>query len=424
MPEGKSALNVWIFHPYGGPPGVGRFERQINLARATQSGSVKNTVFFASWHHINGQAVEETSRDERGVNYIPIPCRQYTGNGVGRILNMLDFDLGVRSYFREECAEGKTGAPDVIVASSPHPFVYTAAAFVRKKTNARVVLEVRDLWPESLTAFAGVGSLHPVVVLFRWMMKMAYRGADAVVSVLPGSKKYLQENGCQKVVLEVPNGISVSEVDRRLALSLDVAHKDAISPLKASGKILIGYCGAMGPPNSLGQLVDLQHYVASNGLKVNYHFLLIGEGNYKEELQNCRRQFDDPIFTILPSLPKPEVPSWLNQMDAGVVFWEDRPLYRHGVSPNKVWEYFAVSIPVLWVGNTRYDPVKESGGGFSLLPNDPEALHRQLETMIEEKSNFPALGGRGRKYAEKKADWAILGQQYLSLYADLQGQGE
>src|SRR3546814_20361300 len=79
--------------------------------------------------------------------------------------------------------------------SSPHPDAFPATHRIARHVGARSVFEVRDLWPLSLVELAGVRPSHPLVRATAWLERYAYRHADAVVSLLPETARYMQEKG-------------------------------------------------------------------------------------------------------------------------------------------------------------------------------------------------------------------------------------
>ena len=191
--------NIWYCHPYAGGPDFGNSSRAFYLAECWERMQRKVTVFSSSWHHLMGEDQGYSGvRVFSGVRYYFIKARKYQGNGVGRLLNMLDYCLGLLRH-----ADGFArdfGAPDMLVVSSPHPYAFLAGYVLANKWNAKLVFEVRDIWPLSLTELAGVPRWHPLVLFSAWVERFAYRHAHAVVSLLPGAKNHMVERDRKSVV--------------------------------------------------------------------------------------------------------------------------------------------------------------------------------------------------------------------------------
>ncbi len=411
---------IWLLHHYGGPPDSGRFARASALGRVLARTGFRVRVFYASNHHLNPEVGIGTSLEQDGVEYVAISCRPYRGNGLARILNMRDFAHGI---IREAKRCSMADAPDVVVASLPHPWVASAALRVKKRFGTKFVLEIRDIWPESLMQLAGVSPYHPFVVWVRYLIGRAYRHCDGVVSVLPEALGYFRERvGRERNIpmAVVPNGTWISEPSFEKSSELDDIHREAIQAARDAGEVVIGYTGAMGPPNALQSLIDLQSWWNARGEKAPYRFLLVGEGPQREELEKVAAQAPYPIFDVLPRLKKSMVREFLNQVDAGFIAWNSVPLYRYGVSPNKIWDYFLARRPVLWAGNVGANPVEQSGAGLVCLTTDPESLHELCIRFMElDPSEYEAMGDRGTKYLREHGDWDLLGRKFGNFLSEL-----
>ena len=119
---------------------------------------------------------------------------------------------------------------------------------------------------------------------------------------------------------------------------------------------------------------------------------------------------------FLPAVSKNVVPALLREMDALYIGWQNKPIYRFGVSPNKVFDYMMASKPVIHSVNASNDVVAESGCGITVPPENPEAIAeaiRQLAFMSENQRE--ELGQRGRNYVLKHHDYRVLAQRFLEV---------
>ena len=83
--------------------------------------------------------------------------------------------------------------PDVVIATSPQLLVGLSGWLVARRKRVPFVFEVRDLWPESLTA-VGMGDADSL--LQRCLARIAgflYQRSDHVVVVTPAFEDYLVE---------------------------------------------------------------------------------------------------------------------------------------------------------------------------------------------------------------------------------------
>jgi len=98
------------------------------------------------------------------------------------------------------------GPTDVVVVSSPTFFSIFAAWFLARRRRARLVVEVRDLWP-AIFVELGVIRHRTLIRVLEALELAAYRAADAVVVVSDGFRRNLVGRGVPPAKVHViPNG--------------------------------------------------------------------------------------------------------------------------------------------------------------------------------------------------------------------------
>src|SRR5680860_104572 len=88
----------------------------------------------------------------------------------------------------------RTGSADVVVVSSPTFFSIASALVMARLRRARLVVEVRDLWP-AIFVELGVLKNRPLIAFLERLELAAYRAADAVVVVTEGFREDLVSRG-------------------------------------------------------------------------------------------------------------------------------------------------------------------------------------------------------------------------------------
>ncbi len=170
--------------------------------------------------------------------------------------------------------------PDVIIASSPQLLVGLSGWWISFTRQIPFVFEVRDLWPESLTA-VGVGDenslLHQVLGA---VAKFLYQRSDRIVVVTPAFREHLMRHWRvpEEKIAVVENGV---ETD--LFAPASCAATDALRhELGAEGKFLASYIGTMGNAHGLETLLAAADQLSQNP---DVLFLLVGEGAEKERIK-------------------------------------------------------------------------------------------------------------------------------------------
>ena len=415
-------MNIWYINHYATPPTFGLSGRPYSLATNLEKLGHKVTVICATYHHLRQHSAplsdQDNCRNYDGVDYYHLPARPYKGNGLGRLLNMLDFSRAIKKL-SQKIERKELPRPDVLIPSCVHPLVFPPAYKLAGKYNAKLIYEVRDIWPLSLVELANVSSVHPLVLWFKWIERRAYRQSDAVVSLLSNALEHMVPLGLDKRKFHyIPNGINREEWDAP-SVTLPDEHQRVFQRLKEQEKLIVTYTGAHGPPNALDQILDL---VKSNKDKNKpYHFVLIGEGIEKEKLVKRVRDEAISFVTFLPKISKQQVITALKLADVCFVAWEKKKIYKFGISPNKLGDYFISAKPVLHPFDiASNDPVQMAGAGISVEPYNTMELEDALQrfcAMTQAERN--AMGMNGRRYALENLDWEILGKRYAEICESL-----
>ena len=133
----------------------------------------------------------------------------------------------------------------------------------------------------------------------------------------------------------------------------------------------------MNLSNAVSPLVGAVHLLAREDVA----FLLVGSGNHAGALraQATRHGLDN--VHMLGRIPKLAVQTFLTRQDALVVSWARSPLYRYGISPNKIFDYMLAARPVVQGSDARNDLVSDAGCGITVAPDDAAALAEAILTL-------------------------------------------
>ena len=360
-------MNILLINHYGGSPKHGMEYRSHYLAREWVKLGHAATVVAASRSHLRvqqpnfaGAAMEE---EIDGVRYIWLRTPDYRGNGFRRVLNMFAFVAQLRR-FRKRLAE--QCRPDAVIAASTYRFEAYSAQAIARRRRVPYIYEVRDLWPLSLIELDGISPWHPFIMLIQRAENFAYRTADHVVATLPAVEEHLRRHGLREGRFTyIPNGIDVQQWQSQQS-PLSAEHARAIEDLRGQGRFLVGYAGGHGRSNNLDALIDAAAILKEQPVG----FVLVGQGSKKKGLQEKAKQLG-LAAAFLPSVPRDVVPALLSAMDALYLGWSRRPVYRFGISPNKLVDYMMAGKPVIHGTEAPNDPVAECGCGESCARTTP-----------------------------------------------------
>ena len=404
-------MNILLLNHYAGSPRHGMEFRPYYLAREWVRAGHQVQVVAASYSHVRAcqPEVGTTPLDEviDGIHYRWWPVPRYAGNGLGRVRNIASF-LG--QVWRDARRQVAAFRPDVVIASSTYPMDIWVARRLARLAKARLVHEVHDLWPASPVELSGMSPRHPFIMLCQKAENDAYRDADVVVSMLPKVAEHMAAHGLDLRKLHiVPNGISPEEWAGTPA-PLDDAVQASIAKHRAAGRTVIGYAGSHGEPNALDVLLDAAALMKHDPVA----FVLVGDGHDKARLVARVAAEGLGHVTMLPPVPKAQIPSLLAAFDIAYIGWQRVPLYRFGIAPNKLMDYMMAARPVLHSVEAGNDPVAEAGCGFTVPPGSPQAvvagLRRLLAVPPEERAS---MGSRGRAHVMAHHAYPVLARRFI-----------
>lgn len=299
--------------------------------------------------------------------------------------------------------------PDVIIASSPQLLVGISGWWLGFARQIPFVFEVRDLWPESLTA-VGIGGedslLHQTLAA---IAKFLYQRSDRIVVVTPAFKDHLIERWgvpAEKIDI-VENGVE-TELFAPASLS---ASREIRRQLGAESKFLACYIGTMGNAHGLETLLDAAAQLQNS----NVRFLLIGEGAEKQRIQSLAESRHLTNVHFLDQQPRPQIPAFISASDACLVLLKKTDVFKT-VIPTKMLEFMSCARPViLGVDGQARQIIEEAGAGVVIEPENADALRAAIQQLSAHRELGSALGQKGREYIVENFSRARTAEKYLEV---------
>ena len=411
--ELKVSMNIVIVNHYAGSPTLGMEYRPYYLGKEWIKSGHNVMIIGGSFSHLRSKQPEISTAQGNevidGITYRWLKVNNYKGNSIGRIFSMFLFTwrlyFGLGSILR-------TYKPDLIIASSTYPLDNFPAYFHAKQNKALYCYEVHDLWPLSPMELGGYSKYHPFIILMQLAENFAYKRADFVVSMLPKTLDHMIQHGLRKEkFVYIPNGIALNDWQYYPAPK---SHTMLLDHLHAQNKIVIGYAGGHSISNALNNLIDAAAQAMTDC--PNMAFVLVGAGSEKEKLIIQAKNLGLTNTFFLPSVKKSEIPALLSYMDILYLGWHNNPLYKFGISPNKLFDYMMAAKPIIHAVNAGNDLVQESGCGISVQPEDPKAIVEAcLKISFMTKKEKDEMGRRGNVYVSQNNSYEILAQKFADF---------
>lgn len=320
-----------------------------------------------------------------------------------RLLNYLSFVLS-------GCITGMfLRRPDIVIATSPQLFVGLTGRWLGWIKRAPFILEIRDLWPESITG-SGMGSDADLSIrLLRALSAFLYRTCNHLVVVTPAFKRDLVAKWrvpADKISL-VQNGV---ETDLFTPVG---GHENVKGELGFEGKFLVSYIGTLGLAHGLQAMVQAAAQLHSTSPDI--HLLLVGEGADKERLVSMVSDLHLTNVHFLFQQPRDKIPAIIRACDVCLVLLRKADVFET-VIPTKMLEFMACGRPViLGVGGQARQVIEAAKAGLCIEPEDPAALAQAVRQLYRDTQLRESLGDNGRRYIVENLSRTQTAKTYVDV---------
>ncbi len=410
--------NIWIINEYATPPKFGSIVRHHNIAKYMDKNKYNIYIIASSAIHnsdinlIQNKELYKISNID-GVNYVHIRTNQYKGNGFKRVFNILQFFVNTKRAKRKLFKE--IGRPEAIYASSPMPTVALLGIQFAKKLKVKSIIEVRDLWPDSIVEF-GVASKNNILVKILYLLeKYIYIKADKLVFTMAGGKDYISTKKYKdkidfSKIYNINNGVDIKEYDEnknKYSIDDDNELND-----KSTFKLL--YTGSIRKAYNVKQIAELAKKIQENNFD-NVRIFLYGNGNEKQEIIEYCKQNNINNVIFRDFIDNKYIPDIMSKCNICLLHGTNVGIFKYGTSQNKMFAYLYSGNPIISTFYNPYDLIEKNGCGITLKNNTLEeyydAFLRIYETYDEKKEQY----SENSKKLLAKFDYQELAKQVEKL---------
>lgn len=290
-----------------------------------------------------------------------------------RILDYISF--GITSFLN-----GLFIKSDVVIGTSPQFFAAMSAWQIGLFTRRKWIMEVRDLWPESIIA-VGAMTNKKLISFLEWVEMLMYKSANKIIVVTDTFKEKISSRGIDTSKIEVfKNGVDLD----KYYPGVKPAHLE--EKLGLEGKFIFAYIGTHGLAHGLDFILDQAKDIEQ--LQPEIHFLFMGDGANKSNLIEKATENKLGNVSFLPSVSKEEVLDYLHLMDIALVNLKKSDTFLT-VIPSKIFEAAAVQRPILLglEGETK-GIIEQYGAGVCFEPENTVEFKVAVLKLYGERSDL------------------------------------
>jgi colanic acid biosynthesis glycosyl transferase WcaI len=328
-------------------------------------------------------------------------------SAVGRALNYISFFFSCLVFC---LLRGRHF--DVIYVYHPPITPSLAAALVARLYRVRLVVELQDLWPDSV----GASGMVPASVtrLLSGICDFVYRRAYHVVVQSKGMRQALIERGIPaEKVTRIYNWASYSPAQDT---------EDIPEPPQFKGHVNVVYGGNIGQAQALEYVVEAMEAARRMVPALRLH--LFGDGIEREALKRMAASRPGADVVFHPPVPRKQMDRIFDQADILVMHLNRDPLYEFTI-PSKMQHYLACGKPIVaGIAGEAGDILERSRAAFVCVPEDSEGLATGLvKAGRMEAAERAAMGRRARAFYERNFSMAAALERTLRLLGGTAASG-
>ncbi len=298
--------------------------------------------------------------------------------------------------------------PDIVVSTSPQFFCGLTGFPAKILRRAPWVLEIRDIWPESIVT-VGAMKKGALTRALEWLEAFAYRRADKIVAVTDSFVPHIASRcqGAQKIAV-IKNGADLS-----LFQPGKTADADAVKrKFGLEGRFVAAYVGTHGMAHGLDTVLDAAAKLRDDP---RFGFLLVGDGAERARLAARAASMKLDNLHIAGQLPKAEMPAIWAATDVSLILLRKSDTFTK-VLPSKMFEAMAMECPtVLGVEGEAKTLLEEAGAGIAMAPESADELAAAVVRLAEDKELRERLGLQGSAYVREHYNRNKLALRYLDV---------
>jgi colanic acid biosynthesis glycosyl transferase WcaI len=344
-----------------------------------------------------------------GITVLRVPLYpSHDSSGIKRFFTYISFALSAAII-----GTWTIKRPDVVYVHLSPVTTCIPACVIRLLRGTRLVYNIQDLWPDSLSA-SGMFQNRFGLWLVDRCCRMFYRAASRIVVLSPGFKEELCKRGVPGDRIEVIyNWCDDSNI---YSISKDPA---LANELGLVGRFNIIFAGNMGKMQALGAVLEAAEIVQPRCPHVQ--FVFIGGGTEVDNLKRRAKDMRLKNVLFLERRPVYQIGSILSLADVLLVHLKDVPLFRITI-PSKTQAYLAAGKPILMgVRGNAADLVTKAGAGLLCEPENPRSIAQmvlKLQAMPE--VELAAMGENGKRFYEQELSLRVGVKRFEAVFRSVE----
>ena len=415
-------MRIWLIYPHGLIPGEGlRQDRSSMISESLSQVGHEVTVWISAFDHITKSFYAKDWSDieiSRNYKIRLVPTTGYEKHiSLARICSLRTFAMQVLNRAT------KYAPPDVIIMWEPALFISKWILEVVEKTNAKLILDIVDLWPELFRVILPAPMNKIEKLLFAPLYarrRRLFKKAHAITAV---SESYLSLGKDLAPHLD-PNKMATIYWGINLEKERIEKIKNAqlAFPLqglnKSSEEIWIIFASTLGNNYDLKTILHAALLLEREHLKIR--LLIAGEGPLKNYVISFIKNNNLKQVTYVGNLDSITMSRVFAFCDIGLSAYVRSSTVA---MPIKVFHYLAAGLPIVNSLRGELEKIlKIHSAGLQFEAGKPESLAGAIQELCSDSDQRALLSRNAIKLAES-FDWKLQYAKYVDLVEKVNAEG-
>lgn len=332
---------------------------------------------------------------ETGVKVLRVPTLKLFGSGLikkgianlllpyqyKRALEKLNIDLNF----------------DLIITPTPPITLYNVVAWLKRKSNGKVYLILRDIFPQNAVDLGLMKENSFIHDYFRKKEKKLYAISDSIGCMSEGNISYLEKHNPEidrKKLHLLPNWANL----------LDLPSEDENNQLRKQegleGKFIVIFGGNIGIPQKMENIVNLAESCKD---KTDILFIIVGEGSALEDLKTLIASKEVKNIQLRKSLKHNDYFKLLQIADVGLISLSNQ--FTIPNIPSKALSYYNAKKPILASIDLSTDfgtDLEKINAGLWAEAGKTELLKEKLMILYNNEELRAQMGENGYNYMKRE----------------------
>ncbi len=294
---------------------------------------------------------------------------------------------------------------DMVISTSPQFFCGLAGYFVSRRLKCPWMLEIRDLWPESLIAVGAIRQKH-IIRLLEKIESFMYKKADHIICLTHAFKRHIMKRG----IVEERLSIITNGADLNQFKPIPKNENEVSKQYGLDDKFVVSFIGTHGMAHGLDTVLD-----AAKRLKdeKDILFLLVGDGAERQRLVQEKKKRDLGNILMVGQQEKRLMPHFISASDVCMALLKKSDLFKT-VIPSKIFEAMAMERPIiLGVEGESKEIIESAQCGICIEPENDKQLADAILKLFNSQDVCRRLAKNGKTYVKAHFDRHDLADKYL-----------